>query len=94
MACVAATTKPSAAAHEHPQPRQESDAPDRSAIAQFAMASPPSPTVAAARAAADGMPSGPSASLAEIIQAWPKLSQPIQTAITAIIHAALGNCAG
>jgi hypothetical protein len=94
IACVAATTKPAAAGHEHPQPRPDSGTLDRSTIAQFAAASQPSPAVAATRAAADGIPSGPSASLAEIIQAWPKLPQPIQTALTAIIHAALGNRAG
>jgi hypothetical protein len=41
--------------------------------------------------AADGVPSGPSAPLDEIIQAWPRLPQPIQAAITAIIHTALGD---
>jgi hypothetical protein len=62
----------------------------RAPMAQFTSTGVPEPTGTASSASVGAAPSGPNAPLTEVIQAWPRLSEPIQSAITAIIHAALG----
>jgi hypothetical protein len=94
MACVAAAEKPAAAGLEHPQKRQQLDDRTGPPLSHLEATAPPKPSGPVPLASTEAIPSGPSASLTEVIQAWPRLPQSIQTAITAIIHAALGSRAG
>jgi hypothetical protein len=85
------TRKSAVSSQEQPQERRKTGVPDRSPVAPFVETGPQAMVETVPLTAADGVPSGPSAPLDEIIQAWPRLPQPIQAAITAIIHTALGD---
>ncbi len=94
MACVAATNKPAATGLERPQKRQQLDDHAGPPLSHLEATAPPKPSDPVSLASTAAIPGGPSGSLTDVIQAWPRLPQPIQTAITAIIHAALDSRAG
>jgi hypothetical protein len=91
VAGTAVTKKSAASGQEHPQERRKAGTPDRSPVAPLVATGPLETAETVPLVPAEGIPSGPSAPLAEIIQAWPRLPQPVQAAITTIIHTALGD---
>ncbi len=78
-----------AAGHECAKEREELAAGDGVPIAHSVATIPPAAAEPAAPASLDGPRNGSNAPLREIIQAWPKLPGPIQTAITTIVRAAM-----